>query len=239
MMIKRVFIHELKNIKSDSLYLFLAIFPLIISGVGAILIPYLENHLIGQWSFLVNALFLLLNGFLFGAVIAFSLLDDQDDHVLMSLKITPISVRWYVLIKLLFGYIFGILATILIMIATGALFDLSIGLSIMIILLAPLQTPIYTLLIVSLSNNKVEGFVFLKSTSLLLIAPAAGLFLSNWTELLLIPFPAFWTTKLIVLEQGLPTFFSQSYLYFIGGVIVHMISGVLLFEIYARKHRLH
>ncbi len=238
-MIKRVFLHELKSMKSDSLYVFLAFFPLIIAGVGAILIPYLEDNAAGQWSFLVNAMLLLLNGFMFGAVVAFSLLDDQDDHVLMSLKITPISVRWYILFKLLFGYILGILATLLIMVATGILFDLSIGIAIMIILLAPLQAPIYTLLIVSLSNNKVEGFVFLKSTSLLLMAPAAGLFLSNWTELLLAPFPAYWTTKLIVSEQGLPTFISQSYIYFILGVIVHLAVGYLFFEIYARKHKLH
>ena len=111
-MIKRVFIHEIKNMKSDSLYLFIAIFPLIIAGVGAILIPYLENNASGQWSFFVNAMFLLLNSFMFGAVIAFSLLDDQDDNVLMSLKITPISVKWYVAVKLLFGYIIGIFAII-------------------------------------------------------------------------------------------------------------------------------
>ena len=239
MMIKRVFMHELKSMKSDNLYLFLAVFPLIMAGVGAILIPYLEENAAGNWSFLVNAMFLLLNGFMFGAVIAFSLLDDQDDNVLISLKITPISVRWYILVKLLFGYVFGILATILIMVSTGALFDLSFIASLMIIILAPLQAPIYTLLIVSLSNNKVEGFVFLKSTSLLLIAPAAGLFLSNWTELLLAPFPAFWTTKLIVTEQGLPTFISHSYLYFIGGILVHIVIGYLLFNVYAKKHKLH
>ncbi len=238
-MIKRVFLHELRSMKSDSLYLFLAAFPIIISGVAAILIPYLEENAGGQWSFLVNAMFLLLNGFMFGAVIAFSLLDDQDDNVLMSLKITPISARWYVLIKLFFGYVFGILGTLLIMVATGALFDLSADISIMILLLAPMQAPIYTLLIVSLSNNKVEGFVFLKSTSLLLIAPAAGLFLSNWTELLLSPFPAYWTTKLIVSEQGLPTYIAHSYWYFIFGVVVHLLVGYLLFEVYAKKHKLH
>lgn len=238
-MIRRVFVHELKNMKSDNLYLFLAIFPIILAGVAAILIPYLEENVSGNWSFLVNAIFLLLNGFLFGAVIAFSLLDDQDDHVLMSLKITPISVRWYVFIKLLFGYVFGLIATLLIMLATGALFDLPILTVIMIAILAPMQAPIYTLLIVSLANNKVEGFVFLKSTSLLLIAPSAGLFLSNWTELLLAPFPAYWTTKLIVAEQGLPTYIQNSYWYFIFGVIVHLVVGYLLFEIYARKHKLH
>lgn len=239
MMLKRIFMHELRGMKSDSLYLFLAAFPLIISGVAAILIPYLEDIAAGQWSFFVNAIFLLLNGFMFGAIIAFSLLDDQDDHVLMSLKITPISARWYVLIKLFFGYVFGIIGTLLIMIATGALFDLAPLVVIMILLIAPMQAPIYTLMIVSLAHNKVEGFVFLKTTSLLLIAPAAGLFLSNWTELLLALFPAFWTTKLIVSEQGLPTFISQSYLYFILGVVVHLGIGYLLFELYARKHKLH
>ncbi len=238
-MFKRIFIHELKSVKSDSLYLFLAVFPLIISGVSAILIPYMKENTVGQWEFLVTATFILLNGFMFGAVIAFSLLDDQDDKVLLSLRITPISVRWYIGIKLLFGYIFGVLATLLIMISTGTLFDLSAGVAIMILILAPMQAPIYTLLIVSLANNKVEGFVFLKSTSLLLIAPAAGLFLSNWTELLLSPFPAFWTTKLIVIEQGLHTYLSHSYLYFAGGIIAHVIIGYLLFNIYAKKHQLH
>ena len=225
--------------KSDSLYLFLAFFPIIIAGVAAILVPYLEDHAAGNWVYLINAMFLLLNGFMFGAVIAFSLLDDQDDNVLLSLRITPISVRWYVAIKLLFGYVFGIFATLLLMLATGALTDYSIPAILMIVILAPAQAPIYTLLIVSLANNKVEGFVILKSASLILMGPVAGLFLTNWTELLLSPFPAFWTTKLIVLEQGLPTFISQSYLYFISGIVVHIIVGYLLFQIYSKKHHLH
>lgn len=238
-MIKRIFMHELKSIKSDSLYVFLTIFPLMMCGVAAILIPYMKANASGQWTFLVSAIFVLLNGFMFGAVTAFSLLDDQDDHVLMSLKITPISVKWYILVKLSFSYVLGILATALIMLSTQALFELPVAISLMIIILAPLQAPIYTLLIVSLAHNKVEGFVFLKSTSLLLIAPSAALFLSNWTELLLIPFPAYWTTKLIVVEQGLPTFFSQAYIYFVFGVIVHILIGWLLFIIYTKKHQLH
>lgn len=238
-MVKRIFLHELRHMRNDSLYLFLTFFPIIIAGVAAILVPYLEENAGGQWMYLVNAMLLLLNGFMFGAVVAFSLLDDQDDHVLLSLRITPISVKWYIRIKLLFGYLFGILATLLLLIVTGGLETFSPLSIIMIIILAPMQAPIYTLLIVSLANNKVEGFVILKSASLILMGPVAGLFLINWTELLLSPFPAFWTTKLIVSEQGLPTFLQESYLYFIIGMIVHILVYSLLFHIYTKKHHLH
>ncbi|NCC55669.1 MAG: hypothetical protein EOM11_09360, partial [Erysipelotrichia bacterium] len=96
----------------DKMYAFFLVYPIIISVVAYFLIPYLKdiNPLASDITFLT---LLLINSFIFGVVTSFTLLDDQDDNVLLSLKMTPISVRLYVLFKLLMSYVFGIISTLL------------------------------------------------------------------------------------------------------------------------------
>ena len=238
-MIKRIFKHEIKAMFRDSMYTFLFIYPIVIAIIAYFLIPYLETHSDLFVKNLVLTLMLVLNGIMYGAITGFTILDDQDDKVLLSLKITPISVRWYIAIKLLLSYILGILGTILFMFASGFYQDVDIFMFIMIIILAPLQAPMFALIINLFAQNKVEGFVIMKSSAIFLIAPIATIFLTNWTELLFGFLPGFWTTKLIYSQLPFTTVFFQSHaLYFIFGIIAHIIMISILFLLFSKKQKI-
>ena len=177
-----------------------------------------------------------MNSFIFGVVTSFTLLDDQDDNVLLSLKITPISVRLYVLFKLLMSYVFGIISTLLILISVDYFTQTQLLDIIFILILAPIQGPILAMLIASISRNKVEGFVIMKLSGLILMVPIAALFLTDWKELLISIFPGFWTARLFSMQfMPLDYFLKESYIYFILGVCVNLLIFVLLYKLYIHK----
>jgi len=234
-MFKLVMIHELKSMMRDKMYTFFLVYPIIISVVSYFLIPYLNdiNPLASDITFLV---LLLMNSFIFGVVTSFTLLDDQDDNVLLSLKITPISVRLYVLLKLLLSYVFGIISTLLILISVNYFTQASLLDIVFILILAPIQGPILAMLIASISRNKVEGFVIMKLSGLILMAPIAALFLTNWKELLISIFPGFWTARLLSMQfMPLDYFLKESYIYFILGIIFNLLLFILFYKIYIKK----
>jgi fluoroquinolone transport system permease protein len=235
-MFKRLLKHELKNITKDKMYLFLAVFPIIMAVIAYFLIPYLKEQSTDVAANIVVLVFILLNGFMFGAITAFTLLDDSDDKVLLSLRITPISVKYYVLLKLIISYIFGIFATIILLLVTNFIETSNVLDMIYIIILAPLQGPIFALLINSLATNKVEGFVIMKLSGIILMIPIAALFLTKWTELLLGVIPGFWVSRIISMQLiNQDYFLGSTTIYFFLGLIVHLVIGYLLFKLYQKK----
>ena len=218
------------------MYTFFAIYSVVMIVLAYFLIPYLDKTSIPLVVHLVTLVFILMISFLFGAVTGFTLLDDQDDHVLLSLKITPISVKKYIWTKLIISYLFGLVATILLMLVTmlpeiASPFEL-----IMIAILAPMQAPIIALLINMVASNKVEGFVIMKLSGIILLVPIAVLFLSNWTEIFLMVLPGFWPARLIAMELIPANYLlGSSFMYFMLGLIVNGIITWLFFKIYQKR----
>ena len=218
--------------------LFFVFFPVILGVIGYFIIPIVQDSVApGNPTPQIVAMFLILiTGYIFGAVTAFTLLDDRDDNVLMSLKITPISVRLYVVLKLIISYIFGIFATVLLIYATGFLPNASFGNIVMISLIGALQGPSVALIVNSFAKNKVEGFVIMKMSGLLLMIPVLVFFIFNWQEVFLIFAPGFWPGRLIQMEL-LPQYdvnFTFT-VYFIIGILYNIFVSWLLFKLYAKK----
>ena len=89
--------HELGSIKRDKMYSFFVGYLLLFFVVSIFLFPYLKDQPNPESTILmVFILFLLMNGFIFGAITGFTLLDNKDDNVLLSLQVTPIDVNMYI-----------------------------------------------------------------------------------------------------------------------------------------------
>jgi len=235
-MFKRVLKHEFSQMFRDKMYLFLMLFPIILAAVAYFLMPYLEDQGAGIATHIVTLFFILMNGFMFGAITGFTLLDDQDDNVLLSLRITPVNVNHYIFVKLLISYILGILSTLLIIITSGFISIVDPFNLVFILVLAPLHGPIVALLVNAFASNKVEGFVIMKASGIILISPVAVLFLTDWKEIFLAILPGFWPARLIAMEL-LPMnyFFSETWIYFILGLIINFVVIYLLYNIYRRR----
>lgn len=240
-MIGTVIKAEFKNLFRDKMYAFFCVFPAVLGVVGYYLIPYVKDHSpVGSPIPEIIAMFLILmTGYIFGAIIAFTLLDDKDDNVLLSLKITPISVKYYVVVKLVVSYIFGFAATLILIFATSFLKGSSIWTIILISMISALQAPLIALIVNSFSRNKVEGFVVMKSSGLMLIIPVVAFFVASWQEVFLIFAPGFWPARLIQMEllPMIDTNFTFI-VYFIFGVFYNIGFLYLLLKLYAKKSNL-
>lgn len=226
---------ELRSMRRDPMYLFFAIYPVILGTIGYFLIPYIEEQAPNTpWANVMSMLFIILTGYIFGALTAFTLLDDKDDNVLMSLKITPISVRYYVFVKLLVSFIFGFIATLAIIYGTGFLENSSFFIIFLIAIVGALQAPGVALIVNSFSENKVEGFVIMKLSGLIIIFPVIAFFVGGWVQNLLGFAPGYWAARMIELEL-VPTEEGSALLTFIIGVLYNMVALSLLMKLYAKR----
>jgi len=240
-MFKHVLKNELKNIVRDPMYAFFSVYPFIFGAIGYFLVNFIEEQSENPtWSKMVAMLLVLMTSYVFGAVTGFTLLDDKDDKVLMSLKITPISTKMYVFVKILIGYIFGFIATLIIILATGFLEGSSLWMILLITTIASMQAPFLALVVNSFAENKVEGFVVMKATGMTLILPAVAFFFTDWKEFFFIIAPGFWPARMIQMEIMPSIIFNIDYNlpiigYFLLGMAYNMIISYLLFKLYAKK----
>ena len=237
-MFKTVFKSEIKGILRDRMTLFFIFFPIILGAIGYFVIPVIEDSVTpGNPTPQIVAMFIILiTSYIFGAVTGFTLLDDRDDNVLISLKITPVSVRLYVVLKLVFSYLFGIIATLLLVYATGFLPGTSFGKILLISIVASLQGPAIALIVNSFAKNKVEGFVIMKMSGLILMLPVLVFFVYSWKEVFLVFSPGFWPARLVQMEL-LPTIdVNFTFLvYFFAGMVYNILFSWLLLKLYEKK----
>lgn len=228
-----IFKNELRNIRRDPMYLFFSVYPFIFGFVGYLIIDYINDD---RWSGMIAMFLIIMTSYVYGAVTGFTLLDDKDDKVLMSLKITPINTKMYVLVKLVIGYLFGFFATIIVILATGFLKETSVGVILLISLISSLQAPFLALVVNSFASNKVEGFVIMKGTGITLILPGVAFWVLDWKEFFLIIAPGFWPARMIQMEM-LPMLeynFSIG-IYFLLGMVYNIVIVYLLFKLYTKK----
>ena len=238
-MLLKVIVHELKHMTRDQMYVFFLFFEVVLIATASILLPYLESEVSLLASHLALITLLLMSGIIFGAISGFSMLDDADDGILFSLKVTPISTMYFVSVKLSMTFIFSFVATTALLFITGLLTELSLLNAIMIVLLSSLQAPFIALIMATFSSNKVEGFVIMKLTGLTLIGPIVSLFLTDWTELLLSIFPGFFPSRMLMMEiTNISYTFSSPIIYFIIGCIVNGLFITFLFRMYQKKYLL-
>jgi fluoroquinolone transport system permease protein len=75
----------------------------------------------------------------------------------------------------------------------------------------------------------------MKASGLILLAPVAALFLTDWKELFLSVLPGFWPARLISIELiPMDYFISSTFLYFILGLIVN---GLVIYLLYLKYRK--
>jgi fluoroquinolone transport system permease protein len=238
-MLKTIIKSELRSMSRDSMYIFFFIYPVIIGVVGYFLIPYLKENSGPLLPEIVSMMFILMTGFIYGALTAFTLLDDLDDNVLISLKITPVSVRLYVVIKLFVSFIFGFIATLAITLATGFLPNSSFWVILLISIVGALQAPGVALIVNSFASNKVEGFVYMKLSGLILVVPVIAFFVQSWQEIFLVFAPGFWSARLIQMELLPQIDVNFTFIfYFILGVVYNLAFTALFMKIYSKRNNI-
>lgn len=234
-MVKTILKSELSNMRRDPMYFFFAIYPVILGVAGYYLVDYIERQSPGTpWANVLSMIFIILTGFIFGAITAFTLLDDKDDKVLWSLKVTPIDVKVYVYIKLAVSFVFGLIASYAIIYGTGFLSGSSFWVITIIAILGAIQGPGIALIVNSFADNKVEGFVYMKMSGLIIMLPVAAYFITGFVQNLLGIAPGYWAARVIELEL-VPTEEGSVILTFLAGLAYNFTFLYLMMKLYVKR----
>jgi len=233
-MFKTILIAELKSMTRDKLYAFFTVYPAIFGTIGYFICDMLRDDGNIMAANLVAMMLIVVTGYVFGALIAFSLLDDKDDKVLMSLKITPVDVRHYILIKMLVGFVFGFIATLVLLLATNFLPDASIWVILAVSVLGAIQVPSVVLIVNSFSDNKVEGFVIMKLSAMTILFPLIGYFITGGWQYLLGIAPGYWAGRIVELEL-VATEEGSALIVFLAGVLYNVFATWVLMKFYTKR----
>lgn len=232
---------ELKKWLRDPMMSFMLIYPLFFGALGRYLLPWLAesgSFNVDLYADFALAVLALMTPVIFGAVLAFSILDDRDDHILTSIKVTPLSLHQFLSFRL------ALVFSVSFMACTFVLWFANIGYVVFpsilaISFLASLAAPMLGLVINALASNKIEGFAVMKGMGMLMLFPLIALFFFDYKELFFAIAPGYWPAKVIssiVRGEGLLLMTVNQY-YFIG--LAYAITvNILAYRFFLKRTRI-
>lgn len=217
---------------------FMAVYPILFGLIGRFFIPWLADKngfSIDIYADLIIVILTLIVPISFGALIAFSILEDRDDNILSSVKVTPLSINQFLSFRFIMVFILTYITTVFV-IWFSNIGDIPIKNILTIAFLASLEAPMYGLLINSFSSNKIEGFAVMKGLGTLIIFPIIALFFIDKKELFFAFAPGFWSAKAIssiIRGKGI-LYLSYNQYYFIG-LIYLAILNFLSYKLFTKR----
>lgn len=229
---------EIKKLSRDSMTKFMLIYPFIVGILSRFFLPWLAEKAdfsLELYADLILVILGLLVPIIFGAIIAFSILDDRDDNILDSIKVTPLGIKGF----LSFRFTLLLIATyitVVFILWFSNIGDMPIKNILALGILLSIEAPIYGLLINTLSNNKIEGFAVMKALASLIFLPIIALFFIDKREFFFAFAPGFWSAKSIssiIRGEGI---LNLTYIqYYIIGLFYLILLNILAFRLFRRK----
>lgn len=232
--------NELKQIGSDNLMLMMALYPILLAVMGRYAVPYFRElfltetfDLMDHYNLIV-VFIILATPYIYGALSAFMLLDEREQGSLQAMQVTPISVEYYLGVKVIvmtgISVVTGTILTLFI-----ELIEMSILQAILINTLIGLSMPFNLMLINYVARNKVEGFAVVKGTGLLIMLPLIVFYVPKQYNLLLSIVPGYWPAMAIGAISGHTSAILPYWGYGLIGCIYILILCVLLLKGFKRK----
>ncbi len=250
--------YELKNIMRDSMTKVLLVYPVFILIVTSYVLPIVLDRFGGDTpetivaSLVMIIIFASIAPFITAAMLGFSILDNRDDNTLDTIRVTPMSLKGYVVFKSIYAYVLSVNASFLIMFGTKHLsgdgytimgvnlFDnFTAGNLFIYALVSGLFTPAFALLLSALAKNKIEGFAFMKGTGMIVIVPALAVIetMQDAKQYILGIVPIFWPVKGLMTSADLLTHPSNLpfVLYMVIGTLYMGVLILIFYKLFDRK----
>ncbi|MFN2196754.1 MAG: hypothetical protein ACK2UW_11595 [Anaerolineales bacterium] len=193
---------DLHNIRRDSLLRGLVLFPFGLAFVVRYLLPPLADLILSRLGFDLQPYYPLLIGLIamfvplmYGVVVGFMLLDQRDDHTLTALRVTPLSLKGYLLYRLGMPTVLAFVFTLFVLVVNGLVALNGVQILGMALGSAPMVA-LGALFLAGFAANKIQGFALQKISGVFLMPPMFGYFLPPAWNWLLAIFPTFWPLNL-------------------------------------------
>ena len=158
-----------------------------------------------------------LGGYVTGAMLGFSLIENRDENTLVSIAVTPASVKGYTLFKSAYCFIFSFIGNLIMVgglkLLASESYVIEYGLQTISLLdnisyfqitvfslVSALIVPFFGGLFAIVAKNKIEGFAIMKTGGIIVMIPLLCLlnpFMGPWQYSLGLV-PNFWTVKALL-----------------------------------------
>lgn len=192
-----------KEIFKDAMLVAITILPLLLGLLIKFGIPLLETFLENQFGLvrllapcyiLFDLTVILSTPIMFGYAGLMVLLEERDSGVLKYLCVTPLGMRGYIVLRLVFlsaiASVYDFVVEIIFHLSPITFMQITLGCAFSFL------TGIWIIcLIASLASNKVEGLAFSKFTGILILGPLAAFFIKDGVKYIAGFLPTFWFTE--------------------------------------------
>lgn len=218
--------YEFKNIVRDKMTLVMLLYPLLIIVIGSFVLPTLiENYgetATGQKmaALMIVIVFANIAPFITAAMLGFNLIDHRDENTLNTIRVTPLSLKGYVIFKTIYAYFISANASFWalygVKILSGDNYNFhgyniwnqfTLSNILIFALVAALFTPVFALILAAFSKNKIEGFAYMKTAGMLTVLPAVLVLdtMQDFKQYFLGFLPTFWPMKGMLSQAELLT----------------------------------
>jgi fluoroquinolone transport system permease protein len=223
---------DLKNVRRDSLLLWIPLLPVVMALALRLVVPAIQGVLLERLGFDLAPYYpLIMSGFivaapqLVGMIVGFLLLDERDDRMLAALLVTPVPLSDFLIYRISVPLLLGFVATFLSYPLVG-LTPLGWGDLLVVALLAALVAPQVALFLATFAENKVAGFAMVKLLNTLMFFPVIAYFVPMPWQLLGGLIPVYWPAKILWLAAA-----GEPYLLYVPvGLAVNALAIALLLQ---------
>ncbi len=202
----RSFSMFMRQIAHDSMLYAVCIAPLLAALFFKFGIPLAEVHLtalvgeasiLKEYYLLFDLILAVLTPYMFGFAASMVILTEYDENMADYMAVTPVGKTGYLISRLAFPAAVSTVASVILL----SIFSLTTFrlLSIVLLsLLGSLQSIAVSLLLVSLSHNRVEGMALAKLSGIMLLGLPVPFFVLSGIEYAFSPLPSFWIAKMVL-----------------------------------------
>lgn len=209
-------IQVFKQIKSDPMMFAACFTPFVMGALIKFGIPFLEritDFSLQTYYPIFDLLLSIVAPVLLCFAFAMITLEEIDDKVSRYFSITPLGKSGYLFTRLGVPSIISAVIAFIVLLFFS-LEKLSIGMTICLALLGSVQAIIVSLMIITLSSNKLEGMAVTKLAALTLLGIPAPFFIDSYYQFSVGFLPSFWVAKAMQ---------NEAVLYFSIGLMVALV----------------
>lgn len=239
-MYRNFLLSEFKKWLRDPMMRFMVFYPILFGIIGRFVLPWIAEaggFNMDLYADLIVVILTLMIPHIYGALTAFSILEDRDDNILTSIRVTPLSIHQFLSFRFVMVLILSFLACTYVMWFSD-IGNIPVKNILAIAFLASLGAPMTGLFINAFSKNKIEGFAVMKGVGTVIVFPIIALFFMDKKELFFSFAPGFWPAKAIssiIRGEGI-LFLTYSQYYYFGLVYVLLLNIIVYkFFLYRTK----
>ena len=231
-MVSSIFMVGLRQIRRDGVLLFLLPSPFLIGAIFRLIFPWADfifrrefSFTLAPWYPLSDAFLIMITPCMVAMVIAFLMLEELDEGLHLYYAVTPAGGENYLAARLLLPLLWALICSLLVAFIFGlaAFFRWQM---VVAALLSTIHGGALALMVVSFSQNKVEGLAYGKLMGVFLLGLPMVWLLEPPYQYLAAILPSFWIGEILA-QPSLATV--------LGGVLVTICWAYIFLKLFLRK----